>query len=42
MAIKTVKKSFLLERGRERHCMREKDLLNSLDHQNIIKLVSTF
>ena len=35
-------KSFLVEQGRERHVMREKELLNTLKHENIIKLIATF
>jgi serine/threonine protein kinase len=41
-ALKTVRKSFLVEQGKERHVMREKLILNTLKHPNIIELITTF
>lgn len=42
VAIKTVRMSQVLELGKERHILREKNLLNTLQHPTIIKLLKTF
>lgn len=42
MAIKTVRMSQVLELGKQRHILREKELLNTLQHPTIIKLLKTF
>ena len=42
VAIKAVNIMKICELNKDRHILREKDLLNSLNHFNIIKLYSTF
>lgn len=42
VALKSVSMNQILELGKMRHILREKDLLNSLQHTNIIQLISTF
>jgi serine/threonine protein kinase len=41
VAIKSVNKGYILKINKKRHVMREKNILNSLDHPFIIKLLST-
>lgn len=42
MAIKAVSIKKICEINKERHIIREKELLNSLKHTNIIQLFATF
>lgn len=42
VAIKSVSREQVSSLGKERHIFREKELLNSLDHPTIIKLLKTF
>ena len=42
VAIKSVNIMKICELSKDRHILREKDLLNTLNHFNIIKLFSTF
>mmetsp|Transcript_29158 Transcript_29158/g.21701 ORF Transcript_29158/g.21701 Transcript_29158/m.21701 type:complete len:80 (-) Transcript_29158:1226-1465(-) len=41
VAIKSVNKNYILKINKKRHVMREKNILNSMDHPFIIKLLST-
>ena len=41
VAIKTVMKEQILKLNKQRHVFRERDLLKSMDHPNIIKLFGT-
>ena len=41
VAVKSVNKSYILKINKKRHVMREKNILNSLDHPFIIKLITT-
>lgn len=42
VAIKSVSREQVSSLGKERHIFREKELLNSLEHPTIIKLLKTF
>jgi serine/threonine protein kinase len=42
VALKSVSMNQILEFGKMRHIIREKELLNSLDHSSIIQLITTF
>lgn len=42
VAIKSVSIEQVSQLGKERHIFREKELLNSLNHSSIIKLLKTF
>lgn len=41
VAVKSVNKSYILKINKKRHVIREKNILNSLDHPYIIKLLNT-
>ena len=41
VAIKTVMKEQIVKLNKQRHVFRERDLLKSMDHPNIIKLFGT-
>jgi serine/threonine protein kinase len=41
VAVKSVNKAYILKINKKRHVMREKNILNSLDHPFIIKLITT-
>ena len=42
VALKVVSMSYIQQINKERHIMRERDLLYSLRHPNIINLLQTF
>lgn len=41
VAVKCVNKDFILQHDKKRHVFREKKILESFDHPNIIKLIKT-
>jgi serine/threonine protein kinase len=41
VAVKSVNKNYIIKINKKRHVMREKNILNSMDHEFVIKLLST-